>query len=434
MRLINVHTLQLDEFFGSQIPEYQYAILSHTWEEEEVTFQEMQSLTDKPVVRNKRGFSKIELTCDQAKKDGLDWAWVDTCCIDKSSSAELSEAINSMYTWYAKSTACYAYLVDAEANHDPEVQGLNFRGSRWFTRGWTLQELIAPSTVNFFGKSWEFLGTRDTLQADIRAVTGIPWNVLLISSPLEKFSVAQKMSWASKRQTTREEDVAYCMLGLLGIHMPLLYGEGSKAFLRLQEEIIKQIDDQSLFAWAVDSKDPRAWSIGGLLANSPADFADCSTIGSLTDEVGEPSVLTKKGLYIHAPILPLAFPDTSRLHSYGTGNAYTRRGMHPQLFQLVLNCRSLDSFSSPVTIWIYRTDEWSIKDIDRRVFARVMAPGIRQYWGERNADEFTELTELTEDFKRIYLTMKTQPDQPFIGGGIHLHGIPLLFRHPLYDS
>ncbi|KAK4164746.1 heterokaryon incompatibility protein-domain-containing protein [Cladorrhinum sp. PSN259] len=422
MRLINVHTLQLHEFFGSQIPQFQYAILSHMWEDEEVTFQEMQSLKDNPAVRDKKGFSKIHLTCEQAKREGLEWAWVDTCCIDKSSSAELSEAINSMYTWYARSKICYAYLNDAE-------EMLDIDESRWFTRGWTLQELIAPSAVSFFVRHWEFIGTRNSLTSFLSFITGIPPSLLypngasIMSAGLGNFSVAQRMSWASKRQTTREEDMAYCLLGIFDIHMPLLYGEGSKAFMRLQEEIIKHIDDHTLFAWPVDAQSPAAWSIGSVLAKSPADFAACSSIEVLWEEVGDPSVLTKKGLHIHAPLIPLELPDTTRLHNYGSENAYSRRGIQPpQLFQLVLNCRLDGSPHSHIVLWLFQDDH---------IFGRVMAPGFQELKGSK--DNFTNLD---KDFRRIYIRTKPleEEDQPFTGGGFHFHGVPLTFFHSLYDN
>ncbi|KAK4225299.1 heterokaryon incompatibility protein-domain-containing protein [Podospora fimiseda] len=451
MRLINVHTLKLHEFFGSNIPTGEYAILSHTWEEEEVTFQEMQSLGDNPDIRTKKGFSKIESTCKKAKENGIKWAWVDTCCIDKSSSAELSEAINSMFAWYKRSKICYAYLVDVEDDEDGEAQKSNFEKSRWFTRGWTLQELLAPTAVQFFSKSWNYLGTRGSLKIFIETITGIPANILApidiagrseegddcdiprAHTILAQYSVAQRMSWASNRQTTREEDMAYCLLGIFDIHMPLLYGERSKAFSRLQEEIIKQIDDHSIFAWAVNSKDPAAWSVGPVLARSPADFADCSNIRVRHEEVGEPSVLTKKGLHIHAPVIPHSLPDTTRFHNYGMDSAYTRRGMHPQLFQLVLNCQS-NFREDYIVIWILRTDEWSIEALDGGVFLRVMAPGVQTFAGTKHWR--VEFNKLAADFSPIYLRTKPPSDssQPFIGGGFHFHGVPLVFTDTLLSN
>jgi hypothetical protein len=142
---------------------------------------------------------------------------------------------------------------------------------RWFTRGWTLQELIAPSIVIFLDKEWHEIGTKSSLQRMISEVTSIPANILLEGRP-EYASIAQRMSWASRRETTRDEDLAYCLMGIFGINMPMIYGEGKRAFIRLQEEIIKVSDDYSLFAW--ESFD----SPGGLLATSPAAFFKSSKI------------------------------------------------------------------------------------------------------------------------------------------------------------
>ncbi|KAI0970007.1 heterokaryon incompatibility protein-domain-containing protein [Xylaria arbuscula] len=260
MRLINVRTYAIQEFFGDSIPAY--AILSHTWGEEEVTFQDMQHLNEE--VKAKLGFEKIKNTCEQAQRDLIDWSWVDTCCIDKTSSAELSEAINSMFQWYARSKICYAFLADVRF-----VYGMS--KSRWFTRGWTLQEMLAPSEVVFYSKDWEFLGRKAAVacgisQQHIRVLT---------SFAPEDWTIGEKMSWASARQTTRVEDVAYCLLGLFGANMPPLYGEGERAFIRLQEEIMRVSDDQSLFAWA--DKDAIPGLPSGILARHPANFAESNS-------------------------------------------------------------------------------------------------------------------------------------------------------------
>lgn len=144
MRLLHAGTLTLHEFSPNRIPPY--AILSHTWEDDEITLQELDSGAGK----GKTGYSKITNFCGQARTAGLEYCWVDTCCIDKTSSTELSEAINSMYRWYRDALVCYAYLADVTANESPGNEDSSFRKSRWFTRGWTLQELIAPASVVFF--------------------------------------------------------------------------------------------------------------------------------------------------------------------------------------------------------------------------------------------------------------------------------------------
>ncbi len=247
----------MEEFSDNDVP--QYAILSHTWDEEEVTLQDMEGIG--PV--NKKGYEKIKRCCSEANV-GFKYVWIDTCCIDKTSSAELSEAINSMYRWYQEAELCYAYLAD--------VPSKPLQQSRWFTRGWTLQELIAPLRVIFFNGEWEEIGTKETLGKDISDCTGIPIDILTGDVNLEEFSAAQRMSWAAKRQTSRIEDRAYCLMGLFGINMPLIYGEREAAFIRLQEEIMRISDDHSLFAWRHPNNQ------GGLLATSPVAFISCDDI------------------------------------------------------------------------------------------------------------------------------------------------------------
>lgn len=268
MRLINVSTMLVEEFISADVP--QYAILSHTWEEEEVSLQDMKSL----VAKSKKGYGKIEATCILAAAEGLAYAWVDTSCIDKSSSAELTEAINSMFKWYRNAAKCYVYLSDLEpsanlANALPKC--------KWFTRGWTLQELIAPRDISFFNKSWEFRGHKTDLLGRIVTITGIDAAVLERRMLLSEVAVARRMSWAALRQTTREEGIAYCLLGLFDVNMPLLYGEGPKAFLRLQEEIIRSTCDLSIFAWQAKHSDDTqgVFQYSGVFAESPALF-ECS--------------------------------------------------------------------------------------------------------------------------------------------------------------
>lgn len=191
---------------------------------------------------------------------------MDTCCIDKTSSSELTEAINSMFAWYSQCVICYALLkdLDSAATHkDPALLGR----SRWFTRGWTLQELIAPQFLVFYGADWEKIGTRDALVVEVAEASGIDVDVF-VNGRLAQYSIAQRMSWAAGRQTTRVEDEAYCLLDIFGVNMPMLYGEGKMAFIRLQEEIMRRSDDESLFAW----KSTDRTSECGLLAPSTACF------------------------------------------------------------------------------------------------------------------------------------------------------------------
>ncbi|TBU40451.1 hypothetical protein BD309DRAFT_346314 [Dichomitus squalens] len=195
---------------------------------------------------------KIREACRVARQAGYRYLWIDSCCINKMSSSELSEAINSMYMWYRLAKVCYAYLTDVPTGEDPRAPQSAFRKSRWFKRGWTLQELIAPFSVTFLSKDWKKIGTKLTLGDLVDEITGIPDEALFHSKSLDQFSVAQRLSWAALRETTREEDRAYSLLGIFDINMPTLYGEGERAFRRLQEEIVRRIPDLSLFAWRPD--------------------------------------------------------------------------------------------------------------------------------------------------------------------------------------
>ncbi|KAM7205931.1 Heterokaryon incompatibility protein (HET) domain containing protein [Rhypophila sp. PSN 637] len=266
MWLLNTSTLRLEEFLGeSDIPPC--AILSHTWGEDELLFKDLDP-TKNPEIGKlataKAGLGKVLGAVNQAVRDGHTYIWIDTCCIDKSSSAELSEAINSMYAWYSKAKVCYAYLSDFLAGDlSIEDSGTlqNLGKSRWFTRGWTLQELIAPECVCFFDKDWVPVGTRLGLAQRLTAITGIPRKLLMREQPrdgfkkdwvrhsLDEFSVSARMLWAANRQTTRSGDQAYSLMGLFDVNMPLLYGEGAKAFRRLQEIILAQTNDQSILAF-----------------------------------------------------------------------------------------------------------------------------------------------------------------------------------------
>ena len=245
MRLLKLKDdgdFSLIEFIDDEIP--QYAILSHTWgaDDEEVTFNDIVKGTGK----SKAGYTKIRFSGKQATKDGLHYFWVDTCCIDKSSSAELSEAINSMFRWYHNAAKCYVYLSDVSIggsikNDQFSQQTLQatLQKSRWFTRGWTLQELIAPASVEFFSVEGKRLGDRKSLEQLIHEITGITVQALQGMS-LSHFSVDERMSWAARRQTKRGEDAAYSLLGIFDIHMPLIYGEGrKKAVTRLKNKIKK---------------------------------------------------------------------------------------------------------------------------------------------------------------------------------------------------
>jgi len=277
MRLINTRTLELQEFFGTEIPEY--AALSHTWIlGKEVSYKEMTTLD--PTCRAKEGYQKILNTCAIAAREKIEYAWIDTCCIDKSSSAELSEAINSMFNWYRRCKACYAYLPDLRPDDPGTSKHEALKRCRWFKRGWTLQELIAPKQLVFYDGNWKPYGTKESLVEDLSAITRISQNILTGEEELSSVSVAQKMSWAAGRKTTRIEDTAYCLLGIFETNMPLLYGEEGRAFRRLQEQILLTVHDLSVFAWKRPDSLPRDEServYCGVLADSPALFAECGS-------------------------------------------------------------------------------------------------------------------------------------------------------------
>jgi len=204
---------------------------------------------DHTALAYREGFQKIVRCCAKAKSEGHRYVWIDTCCIDKSSSSELSEAINSMFRWYRDPDICYYYLDDVRSSQDPAGTASEFRASLWFTRGWTLQELLAPYEVAFVGRDWQEIGTKKSMSSVVSSVTKFDERTLR-DCTWSHASIACKMSWASSRSTTRVEDRAYCLMGLFDVNMPLIYGEGQKAFYRLQLEIMKSSEDQSIFAWA----------------------------------------------------------------------------------------------------------------------------------------------------------------------------------------
>ena len=291
MWLLDTKTLMLRHFI-TNIPDY--VILSHTWGEDEVSFDDIAQ----PHAKDMVGYSKILRCCIQAVEAGFEWAWVDTCCIDKRSSAELSEAINSMYGWYWNAAICYVFLSDRSGRDE------DFESSRWFSRGWTLQELLAPDVIEFYDSDWTFLGTKKSLVDEIFAATKIDKRCLLDRTAIENASIAARLSWASERGTTREEDTAYCLLGLVQVNMPMLYGEGTGAFYRLQLEIIKQTNDHTIFAW---SPLHTASRFTGMFATSPAHFANAAGFRPRTTQTQERQPvtheMTNRGLSITMPLM-----------------------------------------------------------------------------------------------------------------------------------
>ncbi|KAI1792754.1 HET-domain-containing protein [Ganoderma leucocontextum] len=288
---------------------------------------------------------KIREACAVARANGYQYIWIDSCCIDKTSSSELSEAINSMYAWYARADICYGYLADVPPAEDHRKPRSDFRGSLWFTRGWTLQELIAPLNVLFLSGDWAPIAPKYALADLIEEITGISEEALLHVEPLDRFSVAQRLSWAAGRETTRVEDQAYSLLGIFDINMPTLYGEGDRAFRRLQEEIMQRVPDQSLFAWGdvylgpqiFKSLEPDAVTTttsemsqrisyharfpASPLAMAPRFFADCRTVSASSHDITHNLQLeytsSPYGIRTQFQLLPLSLlfpPDSLRHH------------------------------------------------------------------------------------------------------------------------
>jgi hypothetical protein len=355
MRLIDAVRLELCSFVDeSQLPPY--AILSHTWGGDEVTLEQFRDMHSRDghgnaTVKVGHGLWKISKACQQALNDGLTYVWVDTCCIDKSSSAELSEAINSMFRWYQMAEVCYAYLDDVQIFLEPGVNGVllsderfsedELARSRWFTRGWTLQELVAPNEVVFYGKGWKYMDTKSWLREPLERITGISADVLWDSTQLEDESIAQRMSWMARRETTRVEDIAYSLMGIFDVNMPLLYGEGEKAFTRLQEEIMKDSVDHSLFAWNAQPpsdnfKRSGSVELTSIFATHISQFAESSGFRRRrfddADSNGESYSLTNMGVRIKLGLQPYEHPTQSAITE-----------MHDDLFMAILDCRYQDN-------------------------------------------------------------------------------------------
>lgn len=325
MRLLNINKcLQHNDYRPEDIdvlkrelkarhepPKVHYAIISHVWMDpgndyqNEIMIDELKDWKDCST-RKKRGADKIRGACLAARQwsdrrktwepeaKEISHIWLDSCCINQRDQAEVSMSINSMCRWYKEATVCLVYLSDVRFSPRGAV---NLSLCRWLRRGWTLQELIASETVEFFDTDWKSLGSKSSLRNHLSTITGINEEVLANPSRVGKVSVAQRMSWASKRETRIEEDSAYCLMGLFGVQMPTLYGEGKeRAFRRLQEEIIRYSDDHSVFAW-LDR--PLVGDQRGLLAPHAACFEQTGLYRSLsTPGNARPYAMTNKGLDI----------------------------------------------------------------------------------------------------------------------------------------
>lgn len=392
MRLLKTDTIDLLPHHEKQ--PHKYAILSHTWGKDEVIFDDIV----KGSPQRKSAYRKVKSACLQAVTDDYSCIWIDNCCIDKSSSAELSEAINSMYTWYEQADVCYAYLADVDASPDTKIHSIEFRDhlakSKWFKRGWTLQELIAPREMIFFAKDWTIIGKKSDLRGVLSIITGIDQDILEDPQRLSYASIAKRMSWAADRETTRSEDLAYCLMGIFSVNMPMLYGEGGvKAYLRLQEEIMKQSDDQSLFAWTLNGVNDS--NKHGLLAESPSAFRNSRKIMPYEDyEPRSPFQMTNRGLSIKLPLsrlsddtwiaaldcpVPPSYPDSSFLAVYlqklpGNSDQYarTRIGRLTQVSKL----------GAKQTIYVRQLINNSVDDhrpLPRHIFQLRNIPSSKQY-------------------------------------------------------
>lgn len=311
MRLLDTTTLEFREYASR--PSDSYVMLSHRWGTEEITFKEYRKSHN--LIKDTAGYKKVIDFCAVACARGFRLAWIDTCCIDKRSSAELSEAINSMYDWYKHAAECYVWLEDYTGSLKSLEQ------CEWFSRGWTLQELLAPRRILFFTADWQVIGHKFYSPGDgicacqedqrdiacfsaigahivpkLAAATGIP-EEFLTSKPYYSASIALRMSWASNRMCTRAEDRAYSLLGLFDVNMPLLYGEGYKAFERLQDEIMRKSDDTSILCH----------DGFGILANGPSNFSGSGGVETGQMLSPEPHSVTNRGIkmYVAAAVCTL---------------------------------------------------------------------------------------------------------------------------------
>lgn len=265
-----------------------------------------------------------------------------------------------MWKWYAGAAICVAYLTDVSANiptsGPSQISGplrQSILASEWFKRGWTLQELLAPRQIIFCNVEWSVLGLKkdiasfwnfnNDLPSIISEASGIPpWYLLDGEDAMsgqshwkrhgqsgsERFrvaSIAQRMSWASKRQTTKTEDTAYCLFGLFEVNLPLLYGEGPRAFRRLQEELVRQSNDESIFAWSLPVPEPLD---SGIFASDPSFFEKSGYIHNCVLVSRVPYAITNRGVEFSAPLLQVS-RDTYllQLNCVSIGNISNQYGV-----------------------------------------------------------------------------------------------------------
>ncbi|KAK4171432.1 putative vegetative incompatibility protein HET-E-1 [Triangularia setosa] len=359
MRLLNTTTLEF-ELFLNDVP--QYAILSHTWGEQEVTFNDMSS----PARISLKGWQKVQRCCRLARLEGWGYVWIDTCCINKADSSELGEAINSMFRWYEEAQVCYAFLEDVSpcyrSDGKSRPSNSELAGSRWFTRGWTLQELLAPPFLAFLDSSWNIVGSRET-----RALA-VTYATKMQQKDIQNFrtcSVATKLSWASARQTTRLEDRAYSLMGLLGVHMPLIYGEGRNAFVRLQHELIRLFNDETVLLWTTNQatpfcNDPQllvaehleargrypGWLVRqGLFAESVKDFSESNgLVVRQFDKIPRNFRISNAGISLDVELFQRFEDEDSKYQQWHSGSR------SPALYAIKLNCARISEPNEPMVL------------------------------------------------------------------------------------
>lgn len=263
MWLINTSTLELHEFSRSTPS---YATFSYVTDENEASFEDLaQAQKD----RCKDSIKIIERACDQARIAGYEWLWNHAACVDKRSCAAQSEAINSLPRIYRDCEHSIVYLEDLYHDQFEDEQiGERLAACRWIKNIWAIPQIVFPREVYFYSSDWSQIGTKRSLLPHLSSIIGIDQPALEHWGCLEDYSIARRMSWASEMTAFRTEDLAYALLGLFDVGMPIIYGEGGKAFLKLQEEIIRDTDDFSLLAW--DNFDGQ--ECNGLFAYSPACF------------------------------------------------------------------------------------------------------------------------------------------------------------------
>lgn len=362
MRLLRIAeggSLSLVEYVGSDVPKY--AILSHTWgdDHDEISFRDF----TEGLSKNKLGYRKLNFCARQAARDGLQFFWIDTCCIDKSSSSELQEAINSMFQWYRKAEKCYAYLADVSTASlsSQRARTRTFQGSRWFRRGWTLQELLAPISVDFFSVEGLWLGNRVSLLQEICEVTHISPEALQ-GKPLHDFSTETRLSWAKDRLTKREEDKAYSLLGIFNVYMPLIYGEGREhAFRRLQEEI-----EKSTRSFA--NSNTTSWNTASIQTQSSVDQEAQST--------RNPFLRFRKS-QSHRDIKPGSFGELASFKANATDrvldlepNSNTQRGTEVADWEHPASCTYVEATTHSNLVGLHNiapTDDIDVKPLSERL-------------------------------------------------------------------